>query len=179
MKPALARLVLTIALFAGWLGYLGYLVVCRPHTPEGLRGAFDGRPLTLSRPQIFVSMLDVVAQVDNIDGKNVLIKEVLYPSTKPPVQSGDRIDVENIERCHPLPDPMAKEVEPPPDFTGAGEYILPLEIIEMDGKRRFQVVPTPPSPGFPPPLLGNIGPPRIYPATPEMRAEYKQIAKPQ
>ncbi len=61
MRPAVGRLILTIALFVGWLVYLGFLVLCRPHTPDNLRGAFAGRPVTVSRPQILVSMLDVVA----------------------------------------------------------------------------------------------------------------------
>ena len=91
MKPAVGRVVLTAALFVAWLSYLGYLVVCRPHTPDGLRGAFEGR-------------------------------------------------------------------------------------------RHYEVVPTPPSPGYPPrtpPLHNsNVGPPRIYPATPQMLAEYWEIAKP-
>ena len=35
MKPAAFRLVLTLGLFLGWLGYLGYLVATRPLTPAG------------------------------------------------------------------------------------------------------------------------------------------------
>ena len=106
MKPAVGRVMLTAALFVGWLGYLGYLVVCRPHTPEGLRGAFEGRPLALSRPQFLVSMLDVKARVDNIDGNKVVVEEVLFPSANPPVKAGETIRVANIDKCRPLPSPL-------------------------------------------------------------------------
>jgi hypothetical protein len=178
MKPAATRLALTIALFLGWLSYLGYLVVCRPHAPNGLRGAFEGRSLTLSRPQFLVSMIDVVAEVNDASGENVIIQEVLFPREKPPLTKGEKIHVENIDHCHPVPDPMARDSEPPHDYTGPGSYILPLHVIEKNGERRFQVVPTPPSPGFQPQQGSNVGPPRIYPATPELLAEYREIAKP-
>lgn len=178
MKPATARLMLTAALFAGWLGYLGYLVVCRPHTPGGLLGAFDGRPLTLSRPQFLVSTLDVVAEVSGDKGEKVVVKEVLFPKAGAPVKPGDEIHVENLDRCRPLADPLARDANPPPDYSGPGEYLLPLQALDPNEPRRFAVVPTPPSPGFP--LSGgvNVGLPRIYPATGEMLAEYRQIAKP-
>jgi hypothetical protein len=177
MKPTAARLLLVLVLFIGWLGYLGYLVLCRPHTPDGLRGAFEGRPLALSRPQFLVSMVDVVAEVHDASGENVLVKEILFPA-KSPLQVGDKIHVENLDQCRPLPDPMAKTKETPPDYSGPGEYILPLNVIEKDGARHYQVTPTPPSPGFPPMQSGSVGPPRIYPHTPEMRAEYDQVRKP-
>jgi len=179
MKPAAARLLLVLVLFAGWLGYLGYLVLCRPHSPGGLRGAFEGRPLALSRPQFLVSRVDVVAEVHDPSGQGVLVKKVLFPQTNSPFKEGDTIHVENLERCRPLPDPMAKSKEAPFDYTGPGEYILPLNVLEKDGARRYEVTATPPSPGFPPMQSGNVGPPRIYPNTPEMRAEYDQIHKPQ
>jgi hypothetical protein len=182
MKPAVGRVLLTAALFVGWLGYLGYLVVCGPHTPDGLRGAFEGRPLALSRPQFLVSMLDVRARVDKVTGEDVRVEEVLFPSENAPVKAGDTIHVENIDKCRPLPTLLEKDQEPPADWTGPGEYILPLQIVERNAERHYEVVPTPPSPGYPPrtPLLHNVnvGPPRIYPATPEMLAEYKEIAKP-
>ncbi|MGH7169736.1 MAG: hypothetical protein ACRELG_05605 [Gemmataceae bacterium] len=178
MKAKAARLILTVALFLGWLGYLGYLVVCRPHTPGGLRGAFEGRPLTLSRPQLLVSTLDVIATVSGDKGEKVVVKEVLFPKKDPPVKPEETIHVEHIDLCHPLPDPLAKDANPPPDYTGPGDYLLPLQAIGNNEDRRFQVVPTPPSPGFYSAPNVGVGPPRIYPATPEMRAEYQKIAKP-
>jgi hypothetical protein len=178
MKLAAGRLLLTAVLFLGWLGYLGYLVICRPHTPGGLLGAFEGRPLTLSRPQFLVSTFDVVAEVSGEKGEKVVVKEVLFPKSKAPVKPGDEIHVDNIDRCRPLSDPLAKVTNPPPDYSGPGDYLLPLQPLDADGAHRFEVVPTPPSPGFPTSQGVNPGPPRLYPATPQMRAEYDQIAKP-
>jgi hypothetical protein len=178
MKPPVARLLVVAALFVAWLGYLGYLVLCRPHTPDGLRGAFEGRPLTLARPQFLVSAVDVIAQVNDDKGEDVTIKEVLYPREKAPVQAGDKIKVTNINQCRPLRDPMEKDREPPLDFTGPGEYLLALQADPRQEDKTFEVVPTPPSPGFPPPHSDRVRPPRLYPATPEMLAEYQQINKP-
>jgi hypothetical protein len=178
MKLAAGRLIITVVLFLGWLGYLTYLVICRPHTPDGLLGAFEGRPLTLSRPQFLVSTLDVVAEVSGVKGEKVIIKDVLYPKSNPPVRPGEEIYVENIDRCRPLSDPLAKEVNPPPDYAGPGLYLLALQAPDLNEPRRFEVVPTPPSPGFPTPQGVNVGPPRIYPATEAMLAEYREIAKP-
>jgi hypothetical protein len=186
MRPILGRLLLTIALFVGWLVYLGFLVLCRPHTPDGLRGAFVGQSLTVSRPQVLVSMLDVVARVDDEKGESVVVEEVLYPKDNPPVKVGDKINVHNINKCQPLPDPMEITKTPPLDWTGPGSYLLPLQIEEKNGERHFKVVPTPLSPGYPPrlqtppadyPKPGDPGPPRIYPATSEMLAEYRTIPK--
>lgn len=166
MRYRVERLILTILLFGGWLSYLGYLVVCRPHTPNGVRGAFEGRPLTLSRPQFLVSTLDVVAEVSGDNGEHIVVQEVLFPKTDAPVKAEETIAVEQIEQC------LA-------DYTGPGRYLLPLQILdEGKGKRRFQVAPTPPSPGFPSLQGVRVGPPRIYPATDEMLAEYRQISKP-
>ncbi|HEY7330367.1 MAG TPA: hypothetical protein VH592_22195 [Gemmataceae bacterium] len=178
MKLAAGRLILTAALFLGWLGYLSYLVVCRPHTPDGLRGAFEGRPLTLSRPQFLVSTLDVVAEVSGQKGEKVIVKEVLFPKANAPVKAGNEIYVENIESCQPPSDPLAKEKDPPPDYIGPGEYLLPLQSPDTEGANRFKVVPTPPSPGFPLSQGAHSGPPRLYPATPQMLAEYGEIKKP-
>jgi hypothetical protein len=86
--------------------------------------------------------------------------------------------VENIDKCRPLPRPEEKDREMPLDWTGPGKYLLPLHIFERRGKRHIEVVPTPPSPGYPPAnIAAGAGPPRIYPATKQMRAEYEEIAK--
>lgn len=178
MKRAVERLILTAVLFLGWLGYLGYLVMCRPHSPGGLLGAFEGRPLTLSRPQFLVSSLDVVADVSGDKGKKAIVKEVLFPQSNSPVKAGDEIQVENIDHCRSMPDPLAKNDNPPPDYSGPGLYLLPLQAIDDRDPRRFEVVPTPPSPGFPPSSSAGAGPPRIYPGTSEILAEYRELAKP-
>jgi hypothetical protein len=178
MKPQAQRLFLTAILFAGWLGYLAHLVMCRPHTPDGLRGAFEGRPVTLSRPQFLVSTLDVVAEVSGDKGEKVVVKEVLFPKNNSPVEAEQTIHVANIDQCHPVGDPVARDVTPPPDYNGPGKYLLPLQPADKEDGHHYQVVPTPPSPGFPSPSGVSVGPPRIYPYTQEIRAEYQEIGKP-
>lgn len=181
MKPQAQRLLLTVILFVGWLGYLGYLVVCRPHTPAGLRGAFEGRPVTLSRPQLLVSSLDVIAEVTDSKGAKVIVKEVLFPKNAP-VKAGDTIQVEHIDLCQPVPVPGAKDGGSPPDYSGPGDYLLPLQPIEKEDGHHYQVVLPPLSPGFPSSSGVSVAPPRIYPriyrATEGIRAEYQQIVKP-
>ncbi len=125
-------------------------------------------------------------RVDNDQGDEVVVEEVLYPKDNPPVKVGDKIKVRDINKCRPLPDPMEITNKPPLDWTGPGSYLLPLQVEETKGERHFKVVPTPPSPGYPPrlqipppdyPKPGDPGPPRIYLATSEMRAEYGNIPK--
>jgi len=178
MKLAAERLILTVVLFLGWLGYLTYLIVCRPHTPGGLLGAFEGRPLTLSRPQFLVSTLDVVAHVSGEKGEKVVVKEVLFPRSNAPVKPGEEIRVENIAGCRPLSDPLAKNPNPLPDYSGPADYLLALQPLDANDPHRYEVVPTPPSPGYPTPQGVNLGLPRLYPATKEMLAAYHEIAKP-
>jgi hypothetical protein len=177
MNLAKERLILMAALFLGWLGYLSYLVLCRPHTPAGLLGAFEGRPLTVSRPQLLVSTLDVVAKVSGDKGETIVVEEVLFPTSDAPVKPGEVIQVENLDSCRPLSDPLAKDVNPRSDYSGPGLYLLPLQPLDAKNPHRFKIVPTPPSPGFPTSQGVSPGPPRIYPATREMLAEYREIAK--
>jgi hypothetical protein len=173
MRPAAWRLVLMSVLFAGWMLYLGYLVYSRPLA--------QGRPLVLSRPQVLVSELDVVAEVDSTDpAKPVRIEEVLYPVGEKSVAVGGEIHVENLTECRsPL---REDEANPPPDWTGPGKYLLPLVPLHRpaeDGKPCYRVAPTPRSPGYPrPPHDTTPGPPRIYPATAQALAQYRDIRKP-
>jgi hypothetical protein len=162
MKPAAGRLLLTAVLFAGWLCYLGYLVWTRPRVPTtgGELSGLHGQPLVLSRPQFLVSSLDVVARVDE-DGKGVKVVEVLYPADKPPVHQGEVISVEDFAGPHT-----------PPEWSGPGEYLLPLLRLNPNDKKHYRVTPIPSSPGY------ARAEPRIYPATPEALAQYRKIPKP-
>jgi hypothetical protein len=108
----------------------------------------------------------------------VVVKEVLFPKSNAPVKPEETIHVEGIDRCRPVSDPLAKDANPPQDYAGPGFYLLPLQAPDPKDPYRFEVVPTPPSPGFPLSPGVNVGAPRIYPATPEMLAEYREIAKP-
>jgi hypothetical protein len=164
MKPAVIRLVLTAALFAGWLGYLGFQVATLPATAAG-------QPLILSRPQILSSEIDVIADVPDKSGKATIV-EVLYPADA--LKAGDVIQVTNIGECAPPPTRGADGPLPPLDWQGPGRYLLPLRR-HPDGKK-YEVAPIPPSPGFF--LLGAVDPPsRLYPDTPETRAQYHRIGK--
>jgi hypothetical protein len=131
----------------------------------------------LSRPQILVSDLDVVARVDAADPKTpVTIEEILYPAGEKSLGPGEKIQIENLDRCRPLS--REWETSPPqPDWTGPGKYILPLHRFTEGGKSHYRVAPTPPSPGYPTARDHTPGPPRIYPATPQALAQYHDIPK--
>jgi hypothetical protein len=170
MKSPATRLLVTVLLFAGWIGYLAYQVVTRPHAP-------NGQPLVVSRPQVLTSELDVVAEVPEGEGAvEVEIKEVLYPKKNAPVKVGDKLKVTNIAACHP---PRGKD--PPRDWTGPGAYLLPLK--KGIKKGEYQVAPIPPSPGFGDVLFDRVlpGPPRIYltGGEGEVLAQYRQCRKPE
>jgi hypothetical protein len=194
LHPAVWRLALVAALFAGWLGYLGYLV------------SVQSRPaasVVLSRPQLLVSELDVIAEVSSTsDNEPVTVKEVLYPQDAG-VKAGDRLLVKNLKDCarlvrkKDLDQKVAEEeaqearlkgkkgpklYDRKADFTGPGVYLLPLREV---APQVYEVTPLPPAPGFPALLNefgdtspAGVGLPRIYPDSPEVPAQYRRIAKP-
>lgn len=164
MRPAAWRLALAALVFAGWIAYLAYLAWTLPRAAGDL-------PLVLSRPQILVSDFDVVATVSSKEPGKVTIKQVLYPKSEEG-KVGQEITVVNIAQCQAPKRNVEAEQPPGPDWTGPGDYLLPLREAE-DGKS-YEVVPIPTSPGYQTP-----GPPRIYPATPQALAQYRQIPKPQ
>jgi hypothetical protein len=200
LTPAVLRLVVTALLFLGWIGYLGYLVLTLPTGPHK-------EPLLLSRPQFLLSELDVVARVDSLTGP-VVVEQVVYPAGGPAQSLvGATIVVTNLRECRPLPLHF-EEQRMPDDFTGPGRYILALRPTavmpaartfgllaspqpnsllavagtpwpELEQAGVYEVVPTPASPGFPPRGAGRrVGPPRIYPATPQTLAQLRHVPKP-
>lgn len=161
MIVARIRLVAALILFAGWLGYLAYLVHAQPH-------------IFVSEPQILVSRLDVVAEVKN-DGKDARVKvlRVLYPPSAKEKLEGEEITVVNLSECRGprRPPPTKRDAEPPlppPDFSGPGEYLLPLRPLGTDTK--YEVVPIPASPGYP-----RSGPPHFYRADRQTLAQYEKL----
>jgi hypothetical protein len=170
MKPAVVRLALAALLFACWIGYLAYQVATLPRTPTG-------QPLVVSRPQVLVSDLDVIAQVDSLDGP-VTVQQVLYPDRKE-YERLKTIRVTNLAECRG-PSRDFRAGAGPQDWTRPDRYLLPLRPVS-DGKEGkdqvFEVVPTPPSPGYPP-VSGKAGPPRVYPATEQVLAQYRRVRKP-
>ena len=66
------------------------------------------------------------------------------------MEVGQKLHVLNLALCKRLPrEPQKGEPQEnvSPDFTGPGLYLLPLRQVEGD---KYEVVPTPPSPGYPP-----------------------------
>lgn len=162
MKLAVWKLIVAAAVFVVWLGYLLYLVLNTPKPFE-----------VLSRPQFLVSDLDVVAQIDD-PAQSIRVKRVLFAAKDDgKALEGREIAVANIADCRHLRSDGKKLVEKP-DFTGPGEYLMPLR----SRGERYEVVPTPPSPGFPFNGPPQPGPPRLYPANRMTLGQYGQIAKP-
>ena len=174
--PAVWRLALFALLFAGWMGYLGYLVYKQGSLPWMKRPTAS---LVLSRPQLLAAEsdavqgkgVDVIARLESADGP-VTVEEVLFPTEGAPVRAGEKITVKNLGRCAGLVQRKdGQGFEEKADFTGPGLYLLPLR--EVRGG--WEVAPTPWSPGYP----GRPGPPRMYPDSPEVRAQYAKVPKPQ
>jgi hypothetical protein len=156
-----ARFVLALGLFAGWVGWLGYLA------------ATKARPVVLSRPQLMVSDADVLAEVSALDVP-VVVKEVLH-SKGVGLAVGDSLDVPNLKACRRLPRGNEKVEDVPLDWTGPGTYLLPLKKTD-DG---FAVVDVPPSPGYPPEGAREKGFvrgfPRIYRVDDDLLARYREF----
>jgi hypothetical protein len=158
---AVLRLVLASVLFAGWIGWLVYLA------------KFKSKPIVLSRPQLLVSDLDVIAQVDDPKEKKVVVKEVYaWRGQDAPPAVGTTLDVDKLADCRRLPHDNEAAADVPPDWKGPGLYLLPLKYNKDTGS--YEVVRIPESPGFSP----VPGPPRIYPANDETLAQLRSIKKP-
>src|SRR5689334_19686383 len=98
MKPATWRLTLAAALFAAWVGWLGYLVYERnASVPSGAT-----RPVVLSRPQFLVASLVVIGYVPAIENDpiEVTVREVFWPQTKEAQElAGKMISVSHLPEC--------------------------------------------------------------------------------
>ena len=97
---------------------------------------------------------------DHVDGLDepVTVKEISWPQTDAPKKLiNTQIKVENLRDCQDH------------GWSGPGLYILPLV---MEGMT-YRAAAIPPSPG-----LSRGAKPRIYRATPETRAQLRQIRKP-
>jgi hypothetical protein len=150
-QRTLLLLALAAAGFLGWIGYLAFLVLTVRH------------PVVLSRPQLLGADLDVVARLDDLGGKATVVDVPWSRPGQAAPEKGKSIRVTNLERCRP-------------DWTGPGEYLLPLKRAVDD----FEVAPTAPSPGYPPapdPFLPRPkeGPPRIYRSSPAVLEQLRQL----
>jgi hypothetical protein len=145
------RLAVSAILFAGWIGYLTYLV------------ATSGETTVLSRPQFLVADLYVIADVkgqrfwqafpaatvavlgasaaallpsDDGPGDVLTVKEVIWTS-QPGDLKGKMLFVNNLHD-------FGKR-----GWRGPGEYIVPLSRASADGPDVYEVTRLPKTPGFP------------------------------
>lgn len=131
-----ARLVVSGVLFLSWIGFLLYLVL---RTRD---------PVILSRPQFLVAPLQLIAQVDEKDGKasaTVTVESVGYAADPEDEKlAGKQIVVEGLPDCGPRQ-----------GWAGAGSYLLPLTKEKVGRSHVFLVTPLPISPGYSP-QLGTV-----------------------
>lgn len=154
--PPRVRLALTATAFAGWLGFLAYLVVTQARWPPD---PVTGRPVVLSRPQFLSADLDAVAEVRKAD-EPVTITQVLWSRGEDGQKWVNKTEpISNLAKCA--------------GWEGPGVYLVPLQVVRGLGQERLEVAPVPPS-GYVAPLPG----PRIYKATPEARRQQEAIRKP-
>jgi hypothetical protein len=157
-RPHRALLILTGVLFLGWIGFLAYQAFTLP------------RPnIVLSRPQFLVADLWVIAHIDSTD-EPITVKECVYAAEgeeKP--ADGATLKVANLADCKKLIRTSKNEIEPHDEFTGPGDYIVPLSRTI----RGYVVTSVPHVPG-----LAVYGP-HIYPLTPETRARLGQMPHPE
>lgn len=149
MTAARGRLYVAFALFAVWVGWLGFQAVTRDNSP------------IISRSQLLVSTIDVIgivkAEADGKPSTMVNVQEIHWPKDGGGVNKGDLIHVTNLS-----------------DSTGfkeGGLYILPL--VQSETRGEFKVAGIPNSPGF------ETYPPRffIYPLTDGTRKQLAAIGK--
>src|SRR5436853_3852156 len=85
-----ARFVLASCLFAVWIGWLSWMA------------ANKSKQTVLSRPQLLISEIDVLAEVEALD-KPVVIEKVLHSTIKDAaVAPGASIKVDNLADCKRL-----------------------------------------------------------------------------
>lgn len=158
MRSAMVRFVLACGLFTAWIGFLIYLAAAKGH------------PVVVSQPQVLVSVLDVVAEIPALD-EPIVVEEILYRSKGlPPVAKGDKIRVVNLQDCRR----PSTSGDTPLDWTGPGTYLVTLEeVAKEDDRYVARIAVTPVSPGFP--RAGVKPTPRIYPATDDVRRQYREV----
>jgi hypothetical protein len=155
-----------LVLYGCWLGYLSWMVAKRPIQAPGYA-------LVLSRPQLLASPIDIIASIPDRNGKAKVV-EVLYPTENAPVKPGDEITLRFVDECRPLA--VTRNATPPDDWEGAGNYLVPMRASPgVQGEYEVMAIPT--SPGFRAPMLNP--PVRIYRDSPETRAQYARISKPE
>jgi hypothetical protein len=146
------RLVVSALLFLAWIGFLAFLVV---HMRD---------PVILSRPQLNVADLIVLAEIAAKEGR---------PADEVAVQKMVHSNEQNTARIAGMKVSIAglSEIGPVHGWSGPGLYILPLS----KKNDNLEVTALPPSPGFPRTANSNQKDRRIYRATPDALAQLKEI----
>jgi hypothetical protein len=159
---------LTLALFCGWIAWLGHL-------------AFT-KPVVLERAQFLVADVVVLGQVDDLKANQVTVRQVAWSHDPgaPAPKEGETLTVTNLPECKQ-------------DWRGPEQYILPLlrtgetyEVADPTGLTEAQRaayvnqqkkwVPSD-SPGYDvyDPDTKAVRPPRIYPVTHATLAQLWQM----
>lgn len=152
MKSARLRLTCAAALFLAWIGWLAYLAATTTH------------PIVLSRPQILMADLVVIADLTERNGRaDPQVKVVAVPWAK---SKQDR----NLERFR-IAD--FEVLDKDDGWQGPGRYLLPLKKTIVDGAARYAIAPIPDSPGFSSSAL--TGHSRIYPDSADARRQLENM----
>jgi hypothetical protein len=145
-----ARAIVAAVLFLGWLAFLVYLVTR------------TGAMIVVSRPQILVSQVVVLAELRDQGGQAgsaVAVKEVVsFKHPKDAMLAGAEIKVADL--------PKVSLVS---GYAGPGDYVLPL--VHADDE--YRVTPLPAVPGFVP-VPGEV---RIYRATADALAQVRDVTE--
>jgi hypothetical protein len=126
-----ARLAVSAGLFLAWIGFLAYLV------------ARTRDPVILSRPQLVVSSVALIAEVKEQNGRpvpTVAVKKVVSAlASEDNNLAGSQLTVEGLA-----------DVGMPQGWRGPGSYILPLTKRKTSTGHTYEVTSLPMSPGYRP-----------------------------
>lgn len=151
-----ARIAVATLLLVGWLGYLLVLVVTTRD------------PVILSRPQILVSNLGVVAKVTERDGgpdPRVHVIKVLWPADHDTRLEGRELLLEDLA-----------DVGAGQGWSGDNEYLIPLTARKHGQEVAYEVTPLPPLPL--PPVPGQparLNDRRIYRVTDDTLRQFREL----
>lgn len=138
-----ARLVVSAGLFLAWIGFLAYLV------------ARTRDPVILSRPQLFVSSLIVIADVKEQNGRpapTIAVTKIAWaPAPNDQNLATNQFTIDGLS-----------DIGAPQGWRGRGAYILPLTKRKTKDGYAYEVTALPASPGYHPKYvtieLERIGP---------------------
>ena len=151
MRPRRLWLAVTLAVYVGWLGWLGYAV-------WGARWAADRTPV-VSRAQLagatHLLVCDLSTDPEGLPVVAAMVAEVVRGDG---VKAGGTVEVWDLYKAQP----------PGADGTPAGRYLLPL--VPEDGG--FKVAGLPRSPGYEPAQGVR---PVIYRWTPGMEVQLRAL----